>query len=490
LAQWCAPASPLDLPFQGSPPCFTTTVENCLSTRFQLLVGQQILINATSLFSLPLQPQLPFSQCFPIIDPLSMLKKQNCDACLNFTTVSYSASGLHMCFQTQTRCQGNPPFQFLLTTPGPPTCVDTQECQFLSCAVTRCSGNGNCNSFGGCQCNLGFFGQDCSFQHTIGSDECSVDTKTGSKTCWTTSINTSTCEASFKEGNTTKLIKLKGTLKKVKFGCSNATFSFGGSPCIYCPSYNNLTYNTQGELNGCTIVTGSCGGTQFMAQAVRCGTISKAEFCNSSAVCGQNCLRCSRVAPNPCSQCGAGYYVSGGLCSMCEGGLNYTCKQGEYRLGAKCSGTGTSPTQQCSVCQNGGAQQAYSCPSGFYPNGTKCNGKQAKDSQSCIECTPVTNCEGLITCSTGFNSQCSTCKSGFYLYDLNSPLPDTCLPDPPMSIKGSLVYFVSGIGVSLFLFGLVALGAYAAKAKGWFANRGDLVATTDPSDVELEMRED
>ena len=177
----------------------------------------------------------------------------------------------------------------------------------------------------------------------------------------------------------------------------------------------------------------------------------------SCQVCHSFCSECSGPNSNECSACKSGYFLQGSTCmtchlacSVCAGSLDSQCSacNPNHYLQPPPSDTtclGSCPNGYwlddesnqcqpchafCSICTSSSHTECTVCNSGFFlqPSSTTCSDSCPDGYWLNSTSNVCENCDiSCAICSSSDNTQCSACKSGYFL----QPSLTTCLSTCP-----------------------------------------------------------
>jgi len=180
--------------------------------------------------------------------------------------------------------------------------------------------------------------------------------------------------------------------------CSTST-----SPCSNCataPNCLGMSNCTNGSTSWC--VTTDCAAGFYNAYGV-CYACTPIPNCQYPS--------CDTASSTTCAQCSAGYWLStdGSTCTQCNPSSSYcaayTCTQTTPTTCTQCTNNIVVPLCAAYTCTATTAT-CSACKVGYYWNGT-----------ACTLCEQIEAClVGSLTCSTSYDSTCSLCLDGFYVY--------------------------------------------------------------------------
>jgi cysteine-rich repeat protein len=200
------------------------------------------------------------------------------------------------------------------------------------------------------------------------------------------------------------------------------------------------------DVSDCRPCSAACGAGRY--QVEDCGGSEDRECAACPAVPGcTSAITCTGASDSQCTSCAPGFFLVEGVADTCRP-CSPPCGGGLHEITA-CGGTSdrvcsicapvvgctsavtctTGSDSQCTSCEAGlflveGVTDTCSpcspaCPPGMFES-TACAG--ASD-RACTACTPVAGCDSAITCTSGLDSQCTACGTGFFLID---GMADTC----------------------------------------------------------------
>ncbi|KJE94060.1 ephrin type-A receptor 4a [Capsaspora owczarzaki ATCC 30864] len=206
-----------------------------------------------------------------------------------------------------------------------------------------------------------------------------------------------------------------------------------------CPTCVYGTWkNTTGPADICQLCTqiDKCGSTVSCGDATssRCatclngyyrknqGTFDTCETCTPIAGCETNYLACSSPSTSQCFSCEPGTWMNSGstACTPCSGiidCLDVRCTDGITSTCQQCANGTYSPDAgaSCTTC-------SQSCGLGMFEQ-QACAPQQDR---VCAACTPVSNCNTTLSCTTSSDSVCGGCIPPLIL----SSDAHQCIPCP------------------------------------------------------------
>lgn len=190
--------------------------------------------------------------------------------------------------------------------------------------------------------------------------------------------------------------------------------------CLKCQLVNNLSKcslcdegayldTTSLSCKTCPLGAKSCVDTTNIIEC-NAGYLksSNSLFCTA---CSLNCVSCPS-STSVCSVCATSYYVSSGVCKLCNisncanclgvGSAVYCsqCSEGYYRLS---STSCASCALNCRVCSNSTICSA--CKTGYYIQAGGCT----------AVVVPISNCYTYSNVTVNGTNKCTACSSGYYL---------------------------------------------------------------------------
>ena len=277
-------------------------------------------------------------------------------------------------------------------------------CPDVPCPKT-CCGQGCCNS-GSCQCYDGFYGTDC-------CNKCDVSCEKCNESCC------QRCAPGFYQD---------GCQCKPCDPCCEGCTGAGPDKCIAIKAGKKYTYDALGKINGCASEgqpickrdydvpsTSCCTGCLSCSSdnCCKCFECVVGYFITADGLCTKdcvaNCLQCN--TPTECKDCKVGYDLTeDGRCLTCPDGcvdcIKF-CSSNVCGAFTSCN-TGNNCIENCYSCST---TQCTACKSGWYMDTA---------TKLCKKTCP-SNCR---TCSGGSPNSCLTCNAGFYLSTLT--YPNTC----------------------------------------------------------------
>jgi hypothetical protein len=174
-----------------------------------------------------------------------------------------------------------------------------------------------------------------------------------------------------------------------------------GNNCVSSPNCPSPYYNCFPAMPGCFIFA---AGNPLVCEYCDAG-LTLNPYNNSCMQCPQNCQNCS--LDGVCSQCLAGYYLTGNNVTACAPNCQYPCATCSFTNGSICLScvngyTFSALTNfQCSV-NDIGCTPCNACPGGYGLNA----------SGSCIPCNASLYC---LNCARSTPNKCISCRVGYFL---------------------------------------------------------------------------
>lgn len=229
------------------------------------------------------------------------------------------------------------------------------------------------------------------------SNLCAFNCPTNCQTC-SNSTTCTTCNVGYYVNSNSQCSQCTGT------ACNQCT---AASPnlCTSCINgyFFTATSGQSGTCTACPTFCSSCSSATVCTSLAQPNSQAIVQINGQSflAQCQSNCMTCSVLNPQLCTQCMWGFYLNGNnICMPCGGSNCKTCNTNSsvcdscftsYILGNNAC---TACSANCLTCS---ISSCTSCNPGYYLNGT-----------SCQQCSA--NC---MNCATG--SICSQCISGYVL---------------------------------------------------------------------------
>lgn len=175
-----------------------------------------------------------------------------------------------------------------------------------------------------------------------------------------------------------------------------------GFKCLYCGEGSYL--DISGACYSCPTNSISCTSSyDFICNEGYYASYSSCNSCNGGTVSTDG---------KSCATCASGYYKNGSGCSSCNGGTSdgencLSCLEGYYLYS---SGTSTY-CRSCIANSTCTSATDYTCKEGYYNTGSKCSlCSSIRNHETCLQ-------DGTITCKTGYYRKskftCTSCGNGF-----------------------------------------------------------------------------